>query len=117
MNDQQIETIAQACHEANRVWCESHDDTSQDAWTDAPDWQKASAIDGVRGALSGNTPEQSHKGWLAHKREAGWKYGAIKDPEAKLHPCMVPYDQLPAEQRAKDGIFVGTVQLFAEAFA
>lgn len=32
-----------------------------------------------------------------------------KDPEKKVHPCMVPYDQLPKEQQVKDAIFVGIV--------
>ena len=32
-------------------------------------------------------------------------YGAIKEPEIKRHPCLVPFDHLPIEQRAKDYIF------------
>ena len=29
-----------------------------------------------------------------------------KDPEAKTHPCMVPYECLPWEQRVKDYLFI-----------
>ena len=116
MNKQQIETIARACHEANRVWCESHGDMSQAPWEQAPEWQKESAYEGVKGALSGNTPEQSHENWTRHKLKEGWTLGPVKDPDKKEHPCLVRYEDLPSEQKAKDKIFVGTVRLFAEAF-
>ena len=55
------------------------------------------------------TPEDSHASWLAQKAADGWTYGRVKDPDAKRHPCMVPYNQLPAEQRAKDYLFKGVV--------
>lgn len=116
MNDQQIEATARATHETNRAWCLAHGDTSQPAWDDAPDWQKASAINGIRGVLAGNTPEQSHESWLAEKAATGWKFGAVKDPEKKEHPCFVPYAELPPEQRAKDHVFVAVARAFIEAF-
>ena len=72
-------------------------DDSQLHWEDAPDWQKDSARAGVRAKLANpeTTPEQMHHSWLAQKKADGWVYGKKKDPEAKTHPCMVPYDQLP----------------------
>lgn len=102
-----VDTIAKACHEANRQYCLSIGDTSQLPWEDAPDWQKASARAGVQAILDhpSTTPRQSHEDWLAHKAADGWVYGDVKDANAKTHPCMVPYDALPAEQRAKDAIF------------
>jgi len=51
------------------------------------------------------TPEQSHEGWLAVKAADGWKYGAVKDPEKKEHPCFVPYNELPQEQQLKDHLY------------
>lgn len=110
-----VEACARAAHEVNRAYCFALGDTSQPAWEDAPDWQKSSAINGVAGALAGNTPEQSHEGWLAEKAATGWKYGPVKDPEKKEHPCFVPYADLPPAQRAKDGLFIGTVRLVASA--
>jgi hypothetical protein len=71
---------------------------------------------GVEGALAGNTPKQSHESWLKEKKETGWKYGPIKDPEKKEHPCMVAYDKLPSEQKAKDYLYLTTVRAVAEAF-
>lgn len=102
-----LDRIAKACHEANRSYCRWIGDLSHVAWEDAPDWQKASARAGVQAILDhpSTTPRQSHEDWLAHKAADGWVYGDVKDANAKTHPCMVPYDALPAEQRAKDAIF------------
>jgi len=99
--------IARVAHEINRAYCASIGDHSQPAWDDAPQWQKESAIAGADFHLAHPeaTPENSHKSWLAQKRADGWKYGPVKDPEKKEHPCFVPYLDLPVEQRSKDYIF------------
>jgi len=109
------EQIAQVAHEANRAYCAARGDFSQSAWEEAPEWQKASARLGVQRILDGtiSTPEESHLGWLSHKQDQGWVYGPVKDPDAKTHPCMVPYDQLPPEQREKDSVFFSTVMALA----
>lgn len=107
-----IEEAARAAHEANREYCFTMGDDSQLPWDEAPEWQKESARAGVR-AIAANpltTPEESHIGWMALKHSEGWTYGPVKDPEAKRHPCMVPYGDLPEEQRAKDTIFGRTVR-------
>jgi hypothetical protein len=102
-----IEAIARTVHEANRSYCLLIGDNSQPSWTDAPEWQKKSARLGVRGILDGTiqSAEQSHESWLAEKTREGWQYGPTKDPEAKRHPCFVPYGELPESQRKKDEIF------------
>lgn len=100
-----IEAAARAAHEANRAYCLAHGDRSQLPWDAAPEWQKASVRNGVLGVLKGNTPEQSHEGWMAHKLETGWTYGPIKDVDKKTHPCLMPYGDLPAHQRVKDTLF------------
>ncbi|KKK46047.1 hypothetical protein LCGC14_3164460 [marine sediment metagenome] len=105
------EAVARVAHEVNRAYCVSIGDGSQVPWSNAPDWQRASAMEGVSAIREGRagTPEESHQGWCDHKRAAGWKYGPVKDPSAKTHPCLVPYDELPPEQRAKDDLFVAIV--------
>lgn len=102
--------IAQVCHEVNRAYCAALGDHSQPAWNDAPDWQQESALLGVNLHLSGDHgPEASHASWMKQKVDEGWVYGAYKDPENKRHHCIVPFDQLPREQQAKDFIFRGVV--------
>jgi hypothetical protein len=101
------EFIAKVAHEINKAYCSAMGDNSQPSWEDAPEWQKSSAINGVNFHLANPdaTPENSHESWLAQKEAEGWKYGTIKNPETKEHPCFRPYHELPAEQRAKDYIF------------
>lgn len=105
-----IDAIARVCHEVNRAYCQALGDNSQPAWEDAPEWQRVSARMGVDLHLSGDFgPEASHISWMEQKRAEGWKYGPVKNPETKEHPCYVPYDQLPREQQAKDYIFRAVV--------
>ena len=115
MNDNKIEACARAAHEANRAYCIALGDFSQPSWDYAPDWQRSSALNGVRGVLAGNGPEQAHESWLAEKQATGWRYGAVKDPEKKEHPCFVPYASLPSEQKQKDHVYVSVVKAMATA--
>lgn len=110
-----INACARAAHEVNKTYCEALGDNSQPSWEDAPDWQRKSEMNGVVGALAGNTPEQSHNSWFKEKIDAGWTYGETKDPEKKTHPCMVPYEHLPPEQKNKNKLFVTVVRAMAEA--
>lgn len=112
-----IEAAAMAAHEMNRIYCQMLDDFSQPRWEDAPDWQRESARDGVRNIIDNDgeiTPEQSHENWMTMKLAEGWTWGEIKDPEAKTHPCLVPYGELPEDQRAKDRLFIATVRSFLQ---
>jgi len=105
--------IAKKCHEINRAYCAALGDTSQLPWDQAPEWQRQSAINGVQFHIDHPDagPDASHNSWLEEKRTAGWKFGLVKDADKKEHPCFVPYDQLPAEQKAKDYLFKQTVDL------
>ena len=104
------EAIARVAHEVNRAYCASLGDLSQPAWEDAPEWQRSSARMGVDLHTMGDFgPEASHNSWLKQKLDEGWKFGPVKDPEKKEHPCIVPFADLPREQQAKDFIFMAVV--------
>lgn len=111
-----VEAIARTCHEVNRVWCEFNGDASQKPWETAPDWQKESAVNGVQFVLehpdAGDSA--SHDNWAREKRAAGWAYGPVKNAEAKTHPCLVAFDELPPEQQFKDRLFRTIVLSLAE---
>ena len=102
-----IESIAAVCHEANRRYCAEIGDVSQKSWEEAPFHQQQSAIAGV--IFTMQNPEASlsaqHDNWMKYKQDAGWKYGTAKDDNEKTHPFILPYDQLPPEQRVKDRLF------------
>ena len=106
-NDTLVGDIAEVCHEANRAYCAALGDMSQVPWSEAPLWQRESAIKGVLYHIShsDSTPAAIHNSWMAEKAADGWKYGEVKDADKKEHPCFVPYDELPTEQKAKDYIF------------
>jgi len=111
------EACARAAHEANRAYSLASGDDSIAAWEDAPDWQKTSILNGVNGVLGGNSPRQSHESWLREKESTGWKYGPVKNPAVKEHPCFKPYDLLPEDQKVKDEIFVSVVKALAKALS
>ncbi|MDN5629705.1 MAG: hypothetical protein L0G38_09115 [Lactococcus sp.] len=105
--------IAMMCHAINAAYCQSMGDDSQPAWDDTPESHKQSLIAGVEMHLANPdaTPEQSHESWYKVKEAEGWKYGEVKDMEKKEHPCFLPYEELPDEQKAKDYLFRTTVHL------
>lgn len=106
-----IEKIAQTCHELNRAYCQSIGDNSQQPWEEAEQWQRDSAIKGVNFMI--NNPDAPvsalHDAWMKDKVDEGWIYGPEKSPEFKTHPCIIPFDQLPVKQQAKDFLFRQTV--------
>lgn len=110
--------IARTCHEANRFYCEGIGDNSQLPWHKAPAWQQDSAIAGVKFHYEnpGAGSKGSHESWMKQKLEDGWVWGQVKDAEAKTHPCIMPYSQLPESQQVKDHIFVSICRAFFFAF-
>jgi hypothetical protein len=111
--------IAQAAHEINRAYCQAIGDNSQPTWEDAPEWQKESAMAGVKLHMMNPDagPEASHESWMAQKIADGWAYGPEKRPDLKQHPCLVPFSELPKEQQAKDFIFRAVVHSLMSGFA
>jgi len=102
--------VARVAHEINRAYCAALGDDSQLPWEDAPVWQITSAMNGVNLHWEQDVgPEASHDAWMAQKRAEGWIYGPTKDPEAKTHPCLLPFDMLPREQQVKDHLFRAVV--------
>ena len=107
-----VQDIAKVVHTINKAYCESLKDFSQVDWEKAPENIKQSAIDGVNFIISNPDvgPDASHSNWLKFKEADGWKYGPVKDMDKKEHPCFVPYDDLPQEQKSKDYLFKATVK-------
>ena len=46
--------------------------------------------------------ENVHKVWMTTRKQQGWKYGPKRNDATKEHPCMVPYDKLPEEEKEYD---------------
>lgn len=57
-----------------------------------------------------------HDRWMAEKVQSGWRYGLPRDDAKKLHPCLVPWEELPEEEKDKDRQAVRQIpELLAQA--
>lgn len=43
-----------------------------------------------------------HEIWASTRIAEGWNYGKIRNDEMKEHPCLVPYDELPENEKDYD---------------
>ncbi len=43
-----------------------------------------------------------HEVWAEARIRQGWKYGEQRNDELKTHPCLVPYEELPEEEKEYD---------------
>lgn len=46
--------------------------------------------------------ENTHEVWATQRLKDGWQYGEHRDDSERRHPCLVPYDELPEEEKAYD---------------
>lgn len=104
------EQIAYVCHTANRAVQELLDDACPSAdWEDEdPDIKKISVYE-VQMILSGRTPEETHAEWCDRLFEQGYICGTVKSRTMKTHPCLVPFRDLPLEQKRKVRMIHGIV--------
>lgn len=110
------EDIASVIHDANRrLQIIEGDPRPSPLWDDAPERQTAGATTSVVRLLDDpeRTAEQNHQGWMDDLIADGWTWGEVKDEQAKTHPLLVPWDQLPAEQQMKDEFFVMSVRVLS----
>jgi len=109
--DVKIAYIAKVCHQANKAFCETNGDDTQQDWEKAVQWQRESAINGVLFRIDNPNAgsDAQHNAWMKEKIDAGWVYGEVKDAVAKTHPCIVPYNELPEFQQKKDTLFCAIV--------
>lgn len=43
-----------------------------------------------------------HEVWAETRIRQGWTYGSERNEELKTHPCLVPYEELPEEEKEYD---------------
>lgn len=53
-------------------------------------------------ALTEKLAENTHDVWAKGRIEQGWKYGKTRDDDKKLHPCLIPYSELPESEKEYD---------------
>jgi hypothetical protein len=58
-----------------------------------------------------SSPEELHDDWVRAYEAMGWRYGPVRDREAKTHPDMVPFDELEQREQDKDAVFVALCEI------
>lgn len=43
-----------------------------------------------------------HEVWAKERMEEGWVYGSTRDDKLKTTPCLVPYEELPENEKEYD---------------
>lgn len=53
-----------------------------------------------------------HEVWADSRLAEGWSYGEERDDAKKTHPCLIPYEELPEEEKEYDrNTSIGTLKL------
>ena len=111
---QAAEDIARVVHAANReLQIVQGDPRPSPPWDEITEAMARDATEGVLEVLGGATPEQSHQAWVERHLADGWRYGEVKDEQAKTHPLLVPWAELPRDQQLKDNLFGAIVRALA----
>ncbi len=78
-------------------------------WTDREQDFKTQFLEVIErqsGEQRSSSPEELHGSWMQAYLSMGWKYGEKHDPENRVHPDLVPYEQLGQLEKDKDAVFV-----------
>ncbi len=59
-------------------------------------------IDKEESQLAECLAKNTHEIWVKQKIKDGWKYGPNRDNHLKLHPYLIPYEQLPDQEKEHD---------------
>ncbi len=71
-------------------------------------------VSSVRYAMKGYSPRRQHDEWMGYRQKQGWRHGPVKNEVEKTHPCLVPYNDLPASEQLKDKLFLSIVSVLGK---
>ena len=113
--DELKEKLAEYIYEATRVEAEwSKRPIVPELWENRDDKFRKQFVDIIAKYMSMDklpTPAEAHESWNQSYYKMGWKYGEVRDVEAKTHPDLLPFDELSQPERDKDAIFLAFVWL------
>lgn len=107
--------IAKIVHEANRQYCLSigeHELEWAKATQDIKEWY-LSSVEAIIDSPE-ITAEEIHDAWCSDKTINGWMYGEIQDNDQKIHPCLVPYEDLSDSLKMKDKLMITIVNILKD---
>lgn len=102
-----VHEIARVAHEAVRGYREAIGDPSVAPWQYAEPSEKALAAQIVVTLIRARwkEPQKLHEEFVEDMKLQGWVHGEVTDPAKKTHAMLVPFDQLPEQQRIEDSLF------------
>lgn len=53
-------------------------------------------------SLAEEMAKNVHEIWAETRMAQGWTYGPERNDAEKKHPCLVPYDELPEDEKVYD---------------
>ena len=63
-------------------------------------------------ALVEQMSKNVHEVWAETRIKQGWKYGPERNDELKTHPCLIPSEELPEDEKEYDrNTSIGTLKL------
>ena len=57
------------------------------------------------------SPEELHGSWMQSYLAMGWVHGEVYDRLNKVHPDLVPYNQLGTLEQDKDSVFIALCEI------
>ena len=116
LSDEVMDRLIAACNSA--TWFLARVTGDQIALSpdmaDAPSWAEESIRESLGVVMDGGDIRDIWRKWSQSKKNKGWVYGEVKDPDANppTHPCLVDdYEDLSPHERFKDQVFAGLLQL------
>ena len=116
----ETEELAKIIYEACRVEAEwSGRSIVPEKYKDRDEKFRKQFIEIVNEYLSADqlpNPEEAHNSWVEAHRKMGWKYGEKRNQIEKTHPDIVPFEELPKDEKDKDAIFLIIIWVVKELF-
>lgn len=65
----------------------------------------------ITGKRAFSDPKTAHDSWMKKYEEMGWIFGKEYDPDRKIHPDLIPYEELDPREKVKDDVFLALVNI------
>ena len=107
-NRNELVKMARVLHDANKVWSEYNGDENQKNWDETPELVKNSMLNSMKWRLENlNAPvKDSHDYWLKAKTDDGYTYGKVECHVKKIHPRLLPFEDLNYSDQFKSWTFM-----------
>lgn len=108
-----VDTVARIVHNAQRdfgLWLD--DSYPPDPYDALSEEARLPAQSLVRLIAQGYSTDYVHDIWVTSMEEKGWKYGDVKDPYGKTHPCMTLFKDLSQWEKRRLNLAYDIVEGF-----